>query len=205
LLECERFLINPGGKTEDRTRASSAATAATGQWLGGQTESPARRPDLKEGFYIGEELPEDDLGAVRGLQSGAKNSAPAGVLTGLSPGEDSYFEAMLGAERADSWRGLALSTWICRRTFFAAFLRTALATLRRLHYRPQPAKPLPGEKGCWRALRFWGILSFCWSLTNRAAGLGLRHGDSAGWIGRRPIPGTFVVNLRWTLIARWTN
>jgi hypothetical protein len=53
-------------------------------------------------------------------------------------------------------RGLALSLGVPV-SHFDGYLKEAAATLRLLHYPPQPANPEPGEKGCGEHTDFGGV------------------------------------------------
>ncbi|MEH6497824.1 MAG: 2-oxoglutarate and iron-dependent oxygenase domain-containing protein [Pseudoalteromonas distincta] len=195
--ESRAFFDQPLAEKQKIDKASSAANRGY-EMLGGQTLDPGAPPDLKEGFYIGEELPEDDPRVLSGGFNLGPNQWPP-ALTGFRPVMDSYFEAMLAlSERIMA--GLALSLDL-QEDFFADFCEQPLATLRLLHYPPQPAKPLPGEKGCGAHTDFGGITILL--LDDKP---GLQVWDAAGdrWLDAAPIPGTFVVNLG-DMIARWTN
>lgn len=112
---------------------------------------------------------------------------------------EAYFTAMLGMARL-LLRGLALSLDLPE-DHFAAFAADPVATLRLLHYPPQPANPAPSEKGCGAHTDFGAVTLL---LQDEVGGLQVWDHDLNRWIDAAPMPGAYLVNLG-DLIARWTN
>jgi isopenicillin N synthase-like dioxygenase len=165
--------------------------------LRGQVLEPGAPPDLKEGYYIGAEVSAEDPRAKAFFNFGP-NVWPQGSPH-FREAMETYYRAMLGVVH-DLLAGLALSLDLPK-DHFAAFSDSPAATLRLLHYPPQPASPEPGEKGCGAHTDFGAITLL---LQDDTGGLQVWDHESDGWIEAPPVPGSYVVNLG-DLIARWTN
>lgn len=166
--------------------------------LKAQTLQAGQPPDLKEGMYIGVELPESDPRVQARKFNHGPNQWPAD-MPGFRETMDEYFGAMLSLGRR-LMRALALSLDLDER-YFNEFLTGATSTLRPLHYPPQPSNTFPGEKGCGEHTDF-GSLTLL--LQDDTGGLQVWDAQQKNWIDAPPVPGTFVVNTG-DLISRWTN
>ncbi len=161
--------------------------------LGGQTLQPGAMPDRKEGFYIGEEVTEDD--PRLGRFNHGPNQWPAD-LPAFRPVMMAYFAA-LSVVGATLMRGMALSLDL-EETAFEAFTHRPLVTLRLLHY--PPSRPeIPDEMGAGAHTDFGGLTLL---MQDEVGGLQVEESD--GWIEAPPVPGAYIVNLG-DMIARWTN
>jgi isopenicillin N synthase-like dioxygenase len=154
-------------------------------------------PDLKESFSIGPELSVDDPRVVAGRLDHGPNLWPE-ALPAFRPTVTGYLAAMQ-AVGCRLLGGIALSLGLAE-DHFATFCREPIATLRLLHYPPQPQNALPGEKGAG-AHTDWHALTIL--LQDDVGGLQL-YDRRFGWVPAPPVPGTLIVNIG-DMLSRWTN
>ena len=166
--------------------------------LQGQTLEAGAPPDLKEGYYVGPEQGPDDPRVVAGVFNHGANQWPA-QRPRFRPVMESYLNVMLDLS-ARMMRGMALSLDLPE-DYFADYCTDVMASVRLLHYPPQPVHGIPDQKGAGAHTDFGGLTLL---RQGDVSGLQVWDQNAGAWIHAEPLPGTYVVNLG-DMIARWTN
>jgi isopenicillin N synthase-like dioxygenase len=149
-------------------------------------ELTAGRPDLKEGLYLGTELPDDHPRVRAGLPLHGRNLFPRQVPE-LRPVVLAYLDALSEVAQA-VLRGVALSLDLDAGYFPAGYTAEPTVLFRIFHY--PPAEPTSDEWGVGEHTDY-GLLTLLAQDDNG----GLQVRTPAGWIDAPPIPGTFVCNI----------
>ncbi len=158
----------------------------------------ARKPDYKEFYSIGLELPESDASVLAGEPLRGPNNWPS-FMPELQPALYAYFREMAGCG-ADLLRVVALGLGL-EESFFRDKYTKPLQRTQIIYYPPQP--PLSEDEQFGVAPHSdYGCITLLWQDDN--GGLQVRSLASKTWIDARPIAGTLVVNVG-DLLARWTN
>ena len=162
----------------------------------GEALDPSKPADLKEAFNIGLELADDDPELVAGARFRALNLWPN--QPGFRQAMLDYFDAALDIGRR---LHMAFATdFGMERAFFEDKLDRPLATLRLLHYPPQPDATEDGQMGAGTHTDY-GCVTLL--LTDEVGGLEVRT-RSGEWIKAPYLPGAFICNIGDCLM-RWTN
>ncbi len=166
--------------------------------LGDALMYEAKRPDHKEFYSIGLELPEDDPDVAAGEPLRGPNNWPAG-RPGFRQALTDYYDAM-GECGALLLRCVAISLEVSP-DFFASRYEKRLQRTQIIYYPPQPPDLGPEQFGVAPHTDF-GCITLLWQDDN--GGLEVLERSTRRWIDARPVPGTLVVNVG-DLLARWTN
>lgn len=166
--------------------------------MGGALMYGAKKPDRKEFYTIGLELPEDDPAVLAGEKLRGPNNWPAGMPKFRT---DYYrFYEEIGKCGADLLSAMALSLGLDP-DFFAPSYRKRLQRTQMIHYPPQPAE-LGAEQFGVAPHTDYGCVTLLWQ--DDKGGLQVRDRATQQWIEATPIPGTLVINVG-DLLGRWSN
>ncbi len=160
-------------------------------------KAKASPPDLKEAFFIGEEIGPDHPYAGKKIRGYGFNQWPDD-LPGFRDAVLAYHAAISGLSM-QVVRMLALSLDLPI-DYFVPMFDMPNTTLRMLKYPPQPARVDFNQMGAGAHTDWGGVTLLA---QDDVGGLEVRNA-SGDWIRATPIPGTFVVNLG-DLMSRWTN
>jgi isopenicillin N synthase-like dioxygenase len=162
----------------------------------GESLDPTKAPDLKEAFNIGLELSADDPRVTRGEPFRGVNLWPD--LPGWRETMLSYFDAVWSVGR-QLHSGIARDLHLDP-AYFENKLDQPMATLRLLHYPPQPAAVADRQIGAGEHTDYGNITLL---FTDDVGGLEVKRRDG-GWLPAPHVPGAFICNIGDCLM-RWTN
>ncbi len=158
----------------------------------------AKRPDYKEFFSIGLELPEDDPDVLADRRYADPNNWPE-FMPELRPALYGYYEAV-GACGADLLRAVAVSLGVDEH-FFAPRYTKRMQRTQMVYYPPQPPQSDEDQFGVAPHTDY-GCITLLWQ--DQVGGLQVREIANDTWIDAPPVEGSFVVNVG-DLLARWTD
>jgi len=158
----------------------------------------AKKPDYKEFYSIGLELPADDPAVRAGEKLRGANNWPP-FMPELQPALYDYFAAN-GACGRDLLKVVAVSLGLAE-DFFVPRYAKPLQRTQILYYPPQDPQADELQFGVAPHTDY-GCITLLWQDDN--GGLQVRERATRSWIEAPPIPGTFVINVG-DLLARWTN
>lgn len=195
--EAAAFFALPSEQKDEVNKAKSPCNRGY-ETLQGQTLEAGAPPDLKEGYYVGPDHAPDDPRVLAGMFNHGANQWPP-QRPNFKPVMQTYLNEMMVLS-ARMMEGIALSLDLPE-NYFDGYNRDPMATVRLLHYPPQPAQARPNQKGAGAHTDFGGLTLL---RQDDVGGLQVWDQTSDGWIHADPVPGTYVVNLG-DMIARWTN
>jgi isopenicillin N synthase-like dioxygenase len=186
LLELSRSFFRTGDEVKHRIHMSRGGRAWRGYFpVGGELTSG--RPDLKEGLYFGEELPENDARVRAGMPLHGRNLFPD--LPGFRGAVLDYMTALTGLGHklmSSIGRGLRVGD-----NFFVDRYTGLPTQLFRIFNYPATLDAQSADSRGVGEHTDYGLLTLLYQ--DEVGGLQVRHGDC--WIDVPHVPGSFVVNV----------
>ncbi|KAI3131526.1 hypothetical protein DTO012A7_6280 [Penicillium roqueforti] len=157
--------------------------------------------DLKEGFYLGKDLPLNDPYVVQRRFGHGPNKYPSEVtdVQGFRRVMDQYHDAMI--ELAVAIMQVLARTLGLDEHAFGDFCDHPVSILRLLRYPPQEDDASDLERGIGAHTDFGAITML---MQDGTGGLQVWNNLSSEWVDVTPVPGAYVVNLG-NMMMRWTN
>ncbi|OOF93958.1 hypothetical protein ASPCADRAFT_516918 [Aspergillus carbonarius ITEM 5010] len=159
-------------------------------------------PELKEGLYIGQEIPEDHPYYLQKKLNSGPNQWPPTVADKEEFQRTSmeYYNAVFDLAK-DVLALLALTLEV-NEDYFDPLTEGAVATMRMLHY---PAQPKDADEKLNRGIGAhtdFGCITLL--LQDEVDGLQVLDAPTGEWLDVQPVPGAYVVNLG-NLFMRMAN
>lgn len=159
------------------------------EMLQSQILEEGTQPELKEGFYIGDEIPTDHPYFINKKLNSGPNQWPEVLGQEFKDNAMTYYKSTVGLAE-DLLKVIALSLDL-EENYFVKFMEGAVATMRLLHYPPQP--PDADEKltrGIGAHTDFGAITLL---LQDEVDGLQVWDKHSSTWIDV-----SFLIHLQYT-------
>ena len=195
LTEAQDFFHSP---VEEKRRVGINARHRGWNALGDALMYEAKRPDYKEFYSIGLELPDSDPDVAAGEKLRGPNNWPED-RPGFRAALSDYYDAMRAC--GQNLLGCVALSLGAPADFFAPHYTKPLQRTQIIYYPPQPPQAEEDQFGLAPHTDF-GCITLLWQDGN--GGLEVLERSSGKWIPAPPIPGTLVINVG-DLLGRWTN
>ncbi|KAJ5680988.1 hypothetical protein N7536_012127 [Penicillium majusculum] len=188
-------------ETKEKYNQSTGGFNRGYERLRSQNFEKRTKGDLKEGFYLGKDLPLDDEYVLQRRFGQGPNKYPSEVTDakGFRRIMDEYHDAMI--ELALAIMKVLARTLGLDEDVFGDFCDHPVSILRLLHYPPQEVDTSGLERGIGAHTDFGAITML---LQDDTGGLQVWNNLSSEWVDVTPVPGAYVVNLG-NMMMRWTN
>jgi hypothetical protein len=168
--------------------------------LGSQILEAGANPDQKEGYYVGEEITKDHPYFLGKKLNSGPNQWPEGFADAeLFRRASMEYYTHLHALARDVLSVVAQTLYLDA-DYFSAFTDGAVATLRYLHYPPQPKDSDEKLSRGIGAHTDFGSVTLL--MQDEVDGLQVWEKSTEEWLDVAPIKGAYVVNLG-NMMARW--
>ncbi|KAL1297511.1 hypothetical protein AAFC00_005029 [Neodothiora populina] len=170
--------------------------------MGSQILEQGTAPDLKEGYYIGEEISKDHPYFVQKKLNSGPNQWPESLpnVDDFKKTSMEYYHEMHALAR--DVLAVIAQTLHLDADYFKGFCTDAVATLRYLHYPPQPADSDEKLSRGIGAHTDFGSVTLL--MQGEVDGLQVYEKTTDEWLDVVPTRGAYVVNLG-NMFMRWAN
>ncbi|RDI77724.1 hypothetical protein Vi05172_g12290 [Venturia inaequalis] len=202
MLECTKQLFALPQEYKDAVLKDKNTWNRGYEKIGSQILEVGTAPELKEGYYIGEDLSTDHPYFVNKRLNSGPNVWPENMpnVGEFKETATTYYKAMHALAR-DVLAAIA-QTLDLEPTYFQEFTKDAIATLRLLHYPPQaPDSDEKLSRGIGAHTDFGSVTLL---LQGEVDGLQVYEKSTDEWLDVKPIEGAYVVNLG-NAFMRWSN
>ncbi|OQO11602.1 hypothetical protein B0A48_03329 [Cryoendolithus antarcticus] len=202
VLRCVQSFFSLPQEEKDKVHKDNTTWNRGYESIGSQILEAGTNPDLKEGFYIGEEIDKDHPYFVQKKLNSGPNQWP-----------DNFHDADLFRETSQAYYtemhalardvlAVIAQTLDLGERYFDKFTTGAVATLRYLHYPPQPSDSDEKLSRGIGAHTDFGSVTLL--MQGETKGLQVWEKATEEWLDVEPVRGAYVVNLG-NMFMRWSN